>query len=158
MMIFLCDRADRLNSGLTWTLLYISRFLLVLASFGLVACACVPQTVNLALHDGASGTFFLALLLYFLIGDFLTWRIGHTTKIVSISLTFSSGFLIFLYPIFRYGAGSISVKVRYGISSIASYFAVLLLFVKLIFVKMEMPSHGIRLTRKLICSADEKVE
>jgi hypothetical protein len=104
-----------------------------------------------------TGIFFVALLGYFLICDFLTWRMNQPIKVASISMTAAGVILMILYAIMRVTASDQKTS-YYTAASVFSILAVLALLIKLIILILEMPKHGIRLTRKLMYVSDDKTD
>jgi hypothetical protein len=80
------------------------------------------------------------------VGDYLTWRIGRPIKVLSIGVTVANVVLVVVAVIVRYTNEN---PAAYDAASVLSYLAVIGLFVKLVLIKMDMPKHGIRLSRRL---------
>jgi hypothetical protein len=139
------ERTDLSRRRVCTVLLAVSRVLIILTSFALVFLACVPVKSGSPIHSPAGAVFFSGLSLYFFVGDFLTWRKGRTIKVVSVGLTLASVVLMIVAVVVKYTNNS---PVAYDASSVLGYLAVIGAFAKLIILKMDMPAHGLRLSRK----------
>ena len=155
IIIFLFERASKINQKVCRVLLQFTRFLIVIACFAMIVCACVPVNYNATAHEAATVVFFLTLFGYFLFSDVLTWKMEQTVKVASVSLTAFGMLFAVVFAVLRFAVTPTSVKVMYGVASVFEYIAVFLLFIKLVVLKQEMPRHGIRLTKKLVYHAPE---
>jgi hypothetical protein len=145
--------AVRISRRICNVLMELSRVLILLASFALMLLACIPISSLRAVHASAAGVFFGSLSLYFFVGDYLTWKMKQPLKIASVGLTGANVICVSVAVIVRYANDS---PAAYDASSVLSYIAVAGLFAKLVVLRMDMPKHGIRLSRKT--GADDTTE
>jgi hypothetical protein len=141
------SRSAKQSIFLCQVLVQVTRVLLILSSFALMILACAPIDKEALLHEIAAAFFFFGLSFYFFVGDYLTWTIKKPIKIVSIVLTAGNVVLIVVAVIVRY---SNSNPAAYDTASVLSYLAAIGLFAKLVLIKMDMPKHGLRLSRRLV--------
>jgi uncharacterized YccA/Bax inhibitor family protein len=104
------------------------------------------------LHTITNAFFFVSTLLYFLVGDFLTWKSSSKLSIVSCVVTITGALGAVLFAFIAY------VAKKDNAAAVFNYITILALFVKLFLAKKEMVSHGIRITRRLIFNSDDRGE
>ena len=154
IMIFLLERASRVNQKVCRGLLQVTRILIVIACFALIVCACVPANYNEMAHHVGSCLFFATLFGYFLVSDILRGKMKQPGKVTTYGLTgFGLAFALIFALIRSSVKKSGNVKTVYGVASVSEYLSIVLLFIKLIAMNQEMPRHGIRLERKMVYRA-----
>jgi hypothetical protein len=151
ILVYVLEKSERSNQILSNVLLQISRFSVVVACFSLMILAHSPSG-NPVLSDYTNPFFFVSALIYFLVGDFLTWKSNSRLTIISCVVTASAVLASVLFALLRY------VGKKMNASTVFSYIALVALFVKLCLAKKEMVSHGIRITRRLIYNSDDRPE
>lgn len=157
IIMFLFERAGRINQMLCRILLRITRFLVILVCVSLTILACCPVTYNEVLHNIASALFFIGLFAYFSICDFLTWKMNQPIKIASVTITALGIACVIIFAAFRYPYTESPNNLYYGIGAGFEYVSICCAFMKMIVLKQEMPSHGIRISRQTF-NSDEKEE
>lgn len=155
LILFQLERGG-MNQAVCRKLLQATRFLIVILCFSLIVVACVPTTYNVTVHITACFIFFASVFGYFIVGDFLFKKMNQNVSVGAIMVTVFGTVFSVLYGIFRCCIPAEPRAVYYGISSVCEYLAIILIFVKLLIIRQEMPKHGIRLRKKTQLDSHEK--
>lgn len=145
-----------MNQALCRKLLQATRFLVVFTCFSLIVVACVPTNYNPTAHITACFLFFSSVFGYFIVSDILRHQMNQDVRTGSIIVTGIGFVSSILYGVFRCFITSEPHKVYYGISSVCEYIAVIMVFIKLLIIRQEMPEHGIRITKRIRFDTEEK--
>jgi hypothetical protein len=146
ILLYTVEKQDRLVKKLANALLLCTRICAIFACIALLVLAQCPPSKFRQLHTAAAAILCVTALGYFGVGDVLTWR-GFALEPVLSGATTGLGILAaVLWAICEWGVQ------RRGPAAVFGYIIAVVFFVKLALIKVEMPPHGIRLTRRLICN------
>jgi hypothetical protein len=126
-----------------------TRICAIFACFALLVLAQCPPARIPQLHTAVAAILCVCALGYFGIGDVLTWRRWALEPIFSGAATAVGIVAAVVWAICEWGAQS------HGPAAVCGYIIAIVFFVKLSLIKVEMPPHGIRLTRRLIYNDDQ---
>jgi hypothetical protein len=143
ILLYTVEKQDRVVRKLASGLLIVVRICAIFACFALLVLAQCPPAKVPQLHTVAA-ILYVSSLGYFGIGDVLAWRGPALESILSVAATALGIAAAVIWAICKWEAQ------RHGPAAVFGYVIALVFFLKPSLIKVEIPPHGIQLTRRLI--------
>ena len=121
---------------------YLFRFFLIISIISMVIFSTNSVKTQQYLHNLSAFIYFISILLYFIIGDFISYLIDFKISILSFLLSFLPLFTFFIGIYLR------KIKNNNSLSSILEIITILLISLKVFYLKFELPKTAIRVKKE----------